>query len=95
MPCSCGPTGCGAHKRNENFDPDFEGPSDADIAKFGSDDITCPECGAPVYYDAPLCPKCGHAMMDGERTTVGKRNAMIIAVGAALALIGFVFVSML
>lgn len=101
MACSgCGPGGCGAHKRGETFDPDFEGPSDADIARFGDgagDDVECPECGASVYYDVPLCPRCGHAMMRGE--SGGKRSAIqrrhvVVAVGAALALAGFVYVSM-
>ena len=84
-----------AHKRDETFDPDFEGPSDADIAKFGSDDIECPECGASVYYDVPLCPRCGHAMSAADRTPTTKKTGIIIAAGAALALIGFIVVSVL
>jgi len=95
MGCGCGPSGCNAHKRDESFDPDFEGPSDADIEKFGSDDIECPECGASVYYDVPLCPRCGHAMSGADRSRRTKRTGMVIAIGAALALAGFIVVSVI
>ena len=50
------------------YDPDFEsegldpeGPSRADLERFGDEFRTCPECGADVYDQAELCPKCGHA----------------------------------
>jgi len=99
MACGCGPSGCGAHKRDESFDPDFEGPSAADVARFGSDDIECPDCGATVFFDAPLCHRCGHAFMDGEGHRAGSgwgsRRTAIVAIGAAAALAGFIFVTML
>lgn len=96
MACSgCGPGGCNAHKRDENFDPDLEGPSDADIEKFGTNEIECPECGASVYFDVPLCPRCGHAMSGADRSKAAKQTGTIIALGAALALIGFIVVSVL
>jgi hypothetical protein len=99
MACGCGPGGCGAHKRDESFDPDFEGPSEADIAKFGTDDIECPDCGASVYFDAPMCPRCGYALAGGAVLTRSakarsRRNAFI-GIGAALALAGFILATML
>lgn len=102
MSCGCGPSGCGAHKRDESFDPDFEGPSPDDIARFGGDDIDCPDCGASVYHDAPMCPRCGYALgaagapmtRAGRASRRTRRNAFI-AIGAALALAGFVLATML
>ena len=42
-------------------DPD-EGPSDDDIDRFGDDspraDARCPDCGAAVWSEADICPKC-------------------------------------
>jgi len=36
-----------------------EGPDASDRARFGRDEGYCPECGASVWDDAPVCPKCG------------------------------------
>lgn len=55
MSC-CGPQSC------QNYDEDREGLSEADLARFGGDDIACPSCGSDVYHDATRCGKCGHAM---------------------------------
>lgn len=41
-----------------------EGPSPEDIERFGGDDdydedvITCPSCGAEVWHEVSVCPKC-------------------------------------
>ena len=38
-----------------------EGPSPEDLRRFGEEAETwgyCPECGAKVYDDADVCPKC-------------------------------------
>lgn len=59
MSC-CGP------QRARDFDEDREGVSDEDLSRFGGDDVECPECGASVYFDVPLCPSCGFAL-SGER----------------------------
>ncbi len=64
-----------------------EGPSDADIARFGGDEITCPECATEVYHDATFCHECGHVMEDrsgGSKKWIG--------VAAVIALIGFIYV---
>jgi uncharacterized protein (DUF983 family) len=73
---------CGKNNYGCAFNPDDEGPSEADIARFGSDDIACPSCGSLMYHDAPLCQSCGHAMTaaDLEKTGSGKR-IFITAVG--------------
>lgn len=59
MSC-CGPQSC------RNFDDDREGVSDADLARFGGDDIECPKCGADVYFDATACPRCRHVMTEAS-----------------------------
>ena len=39
-----------------------EGPSEDDIERFGDDspvaDARCPDCGATVWSEADVCPKC-------------------------------------
>ena len=79
MSCGCGPSGCGAHKRDESFDPDFEGPSADDIARFGGDDIECPDCGASVYHDAPMCPRCGYALGAADYLTKPIERERLVA----------------
>jgi hypothetical protein len=50
-------------------DPD-EGPSDEDIDRFGEDapkaDARCPDCGAAVWSEADICPKCYAFLGDGS-----------------------------
>lgn len=65
-----------------------EGPSCADIERFGGDEITCPECGAEVYYDAAFCHECGNVMED---RTAGASKKWI-GVAAAIALLSFVLI---
>ncbi len=40
-------------------DPD-EDPSDEDVQRFGEGEATvrCPDCGASVWAEADICPKC-------------------------------------
>jgi len=43
-----------------------EGPSDADLARFGDDQTGyCPECGAEIWDDVSSCPSCG-AWIQGD-----------------------------
>lgn len=80
MSC-CGP------RKSRDFDEGREGLSDADLARFGSDAIECPECGAEVYHDAAMCPQCGHAMTEAS---LRKRTPVwipLLAAGAALGMI--------
>jgi hypothetical protein len=45
-----------------------EGPSGEDLEKFGDETVRCRECGADVWDEAEMCPKCGAAMERGEVT---------------------------
>lgn len=44
----------------EGLDPD--GPSAADLDRFGDEMVTCPSCGKQIYDQSEMCPHCGHAM---------------------------------
>jgi hypothetical protein len=85
MPCGCGPQSC------PDFDPDAEGLSEADLARFGGDDTTCPSCGADVYHDAALCQECGWALTDEAAYRPSSIKTTVILVGGALGLAAFVF----
>lgn len=84
MPCGCGPNSC------KDFDDDREGVDEADIARFGGDDVDCPKCGASVYHDVSLCPKCGHAMTRDDGYAPAKFSLPMIA-GLALVGIGVAY----
>lgn len=71
------------------FDPDFEGPSDEDIARFGGDEDTCPECGVEVYHDVAMCPSCGSAIADRQES--GAPAKPWIGPVAIVAIIAFAF----
>jgi hypothetical protein len=42
---------------SEGLDP--EGPSAQDLDSFGSELDECPNCGASIYDQSEICPKCG------------------------------------
>ena len=58
IPGSCGSYAVGVPIRRN----DDEGPSEDDIERFGDDspvaDARCPDCGASVWSEADVCPKC-------------------------------------
>ncbi|MCW5774879.1 MAG: hypothetical protein KIS87_00335 [Phycisphaeraceae bacterium] len=45
---------------DEGLDP--EGPSAADLDRFGGAFVLCPECEFEVYDQAEVCPRCGRAL---------------------------------
>jgi hypothetical protein len=45
---------------SEGLDPD--GPSAADLDRFGDELTACPSCNEPIYDQVPICPHCGHAI---------------------------------
>ncbi len=44
-----------------------DGPTDADLERFGGVTRTCPKCRTEVYDDAELCWNCGHAFSGAPR----------------------------
>ena len=45
-----------------------EGPSSEDLDRFGDDTAHCPECGAEIWDQAEVCPKC-RAYIGGNTST--------------------------
>ncbi|MCL4741167.1 MAG: zinc-ribbon domain-containing protein [Phycisphaerales bacterium] len=73
---------------DEGLDP--EGPSAADLDRFGGEFVVCPECGFEVYDQAEVCPRCGRAL-----TTLGGGRAsrwVIVVVVVVLAVFVLAFV---
>lgn len=89
---SCGPR-C---KTGPEFDPDFEGPSDDDIQRFGADFVTCPNCSSDVYDEATFCPTCGVHMGDtAALSDTKKMSPAVIGVIALVVAVAFVLVTVL
>lgn len=51
---------------DEGLDP--EGPSAADLDRFGAELSPCPECGSEVYDQATICPTCGGFLHEPKKT---------------------------
>lgn len=86
---SCGPQ-C---RTGPEFDPEFEGPSDADIERFGAEFVSCPNCTTDVYDQAEVCPTCNFtlgdtaALSDKKRLSPALIGAVALVVVAAFVLI--------
>lgn len=42
-----------------------EGPSPEDLRRFGGETAFCPDCGAQIWDQADVCPRC-YAYLGGE-----------------------------
>lgn len=47
--------------------PSDEGPSAEDLRRFGGEEAYCPDCGATIWDQADVCPKC-YAYVAGQTT---------------------------
>lgn len=72
---------------DEGLDPD--GPSAADLDRFGHEFATCPNCGREFYDQSELCPHCGEAI---RRESAGLPMWAIITVAVVLAAFVLYFV---
>lgn len=61
---------------DDDFDPEEEGPSEADLGRFSDSTIRCRECGAMLYAGVDLCSRCG-AVQFHERDAGGLRNPLL------------------
>ncbi len=71
---------------DETLDP--EGPSAADLERFGNEHKACPECESEVYEQIELCPHCGHAFE--ESGGPGGRWIALVAFVVVIAILVFV-----
>ena len=88
MTCPCSP------RSAPEFDPDSEGPSAADLDRFGGETHTCPDCRAEVYDGASICPHCG-GFLDDATLGAGRAKRALFTVGLILAGVAFVLVFVL
>jgi hypothetical protein len=86
MSCCPGPDhGCA-------FDPDREGPSEDDIARFNGETADCPSCGEAVYDQAGVCQACGHVFdPTGSVSKFPKAAVGVIAVAVVVGLLVLTF----
>ncbi|MFT3683392.1 MAG: zinc ribbon domain-containing protein [Phycisphaerales bacterium] len=61
-----------------------EGPSAADLEKFGGVTRTCPECGKEVFDDTSTCYHCG-ADLDAPRHARLPKTWVVVTVLAVIA----------
>ena len=66
-----------------------EGPSRADLERFGGELKPCPECGKEVYDQAEVCHACGHAFGHGFGGR-GGGGRLATALIVALVILGLV-----
>lgn len=71
----------------EGLDP--EGPSAADLDRYGDELVSCIHCGARIYDQAELCPRCGAIQEEVERTVAWWMYAVVILLVGLLLM--FVF----
>lgn len=69
---------------DEGLDPD--GPSAADLDRFGDELTVCRECGERFYDQAELCPACGMPVREPERHMPGWVFVTTAAVIVAIVL---------
>lgn len=73
-----------------------EGPSDADLERFGEDaGGYCPECGEEIYDDVEQCPACG-MFISGTTSRPPREQAaqrQWVQMVAIVTLIGFLMLA--
>jgi RNA polymerase subunit RPABC4/transcription elongation factor Spt4 len=72
---------------SEGLDP--EGPSAADLDRFGDELSVCPSCKKALYDQSPLCPHCGHLMEEPSRTLSLWVVLVVVLMTALLLLVIF------
>jgi len=69
-----------------------EGPTQADIDKFGGVTRPCPECGKDVYDDASMCYHCGRSLEDGFGVRPSRaKNPLFVMIILALVVVMLLF----
>jgi hypothetical protein len=81
----------GRGQRRAETDDDHEGPSAADLERFGDVTRRCPECRKDVYDESAVCYHCGHAFRSttaGSPTKSGLWVVLTVVVLVVLLLMG-------
>lgn len=86
-----------AHDRPGGNDPDWDlsegldpdGPSAADLDRFGDELTSCPSCGKALYDQSPMCPHCGHIMEEQPKTMSLWVVGVIVLMVALLLIVVF------
>ena len=87
-------TCCGGARDAPEFDPVDEGPSEADLDRFGGETRLCPACHTEVWDGASICPECGLILDDAPMRSGGLRRT-VFTVGLILAGVAFILVFVL
>lgn len=73
--------------RRPSDDDIDEGPSEADIERFGGETTRCKRCGASVYDDSDWCHKCGEVLSDPDEA---RKPTAIVAIVVAILIAVFI-----
>ncbi len=71
-------------------DDEDEGPTEADVERFGGVTRRCPECGTELYDDTELCWSCGHALASGSGRNLPLLALIIVAIMMAALVLALV-----
>ncbi|MHC4993921.1 MAG: hypothetical protein ACYTGQ_02610 [Planctomycetota bacterium] len=75
---------------DDTYDDERDDPLDDDTDGNDGDTITCPECHAEVYPDAPQCPDCGHWLIGGYGVqTWSPKRGIVFKIMAWLLILSF------
>lgn len=79
----------------DDDDEDHDGPSRADLERFGGVTQTCPHCHKELFDDADVCYHCGRAILKGQtprpKALLALFVVIVIVVAFVLARVGGVF----
>lgn len=67
---------------------DPEGPSAADLERFGGEFITCPNCGHEAYDQADTCDRCGRDLAAAGTDAVSGRLRWVLILALVAGLLG-------
>lgn len=77
--------------RPEPEGEDDDGPSAADVARFGDVTVKCPECGTELFDDVAICWQCGRALgASGDAKGPPMWAVIVVVVLVALLAMGYV-----
>lgn len=64
-----------------NGDPSWDEEADWPDSDVESDTVRCPECGAEIYEDVELCPRCGFYVEGASDHSLADRPRWFVVLG--------------